>query len=384
MKPTSLISANSSEANVKSSILSSLMLKAFLIVYVLLGLFSAAFSFSDELDNMPERKQIKQAGQKVVADLLLRSDYMMYLTDDFKGIHYAEAAVAYGALKFSQAVKDEAALKALSKRYQVVPGTDKLLEAGHVDANVYGILPIQLHLSLQQPEKLTEGLVLADAQWQKPREDGMTGQTRYWIDDIWMVNSLQLQAYRASGKQIYLDRAALQTEAYLKKLQQTNGLFFHGPEAHFHWGRGNGWVAAGLAELLQDLPQSHARYRNISEAYFRMMEALLTYQAEDGMWRQLIDKPESWKESSATAMFAYAMQVGVKRGILPALEYSAAVSKAWDALNTYLTDAGRLREVCVGTGQSQDIQYYLQRPRTEGDFHGQAPFLWLATALLEN
>jgi rhamnogalacturonyl hydrolase YesR len=113
-----------------------------------------------------------------------------------------------------------------------------------------------------------------------------------------------------------------------------------------------------------------------------MMSALISYQANDGMWRQLVDKPEAWKESSSTAMFGYAMTVGVKQGILPAKAYARAYQKAWDALVERIDAAGRLEDVCVGTGQSQDVNYYLERPRTTGDFHGQAPLLWFAEALL--
>lgn len=309
---------------------------------------------------------------------------MMYVTDDFTGIHYAEAAVGYAALKFAATTHDKDLLAALAKRYQIVPGTENLLAAGHVDANVYGILPLELYLVRGDKQKLKVGLELADAQWNEPRKDGLSTQTRFWIDDVWMINSLQVQAWRATGETQYLDRAALQTEIYLRELQQDNGLFYHGKQAHFHWGRGNGWVAAGLAELLSELPRKHSRYRFILRRYTKMMDALLKYQAEDGMWRQLIDKPDSWKESSATAMFGFAIATGVERNILVGKKYSEAYQKAWEGLATYINAEGKLREVCVGTGQSQDINYYLQRPRTTGDLHGQAPLLWFAEALLEN
>ncbi|HEX7026646.1 MAG TPA: glycoside hydrolase family 88 protein [Gammaproteobacteria bacterium] len=317
-----------------------------------------------------------------INELLSRKHYMMYETYHFTGIHYAEAAMGYGALKFAKATHNSGLLKALSRRYRDVPGTGDLLSADHVDANVYGILPLELYLVDQDERKLKEGLALADAQWLKPRKDGLTRQTRYWIDDVWMINSLQVQAYRATADSKYLDRAAVQTEAYLRQLQQANGLFYHGKDAPFYWGRGNGWVAAGLAELLSELPRDHPRYEMIASGYKRMMKALLTYQADDGMWRQLIDKPESWKETSSTAMFGFSMATGVKQGILLDKKYSNAYKKAWAALVTYVDKDGKLHEVCVGTGQSRDIDYYLQRPRTAGDFHGQAPLLWFARIML--
>ena len=113
-----------------------------------------------------------------------------------------------------------------------------------------------------------------------------------------------------------------------------------------------------------------------------MMHALLQYQAEDGMWRQLIDKEASWKETSSTAMFGFAISLGVKEGLLSKEKFTPSYQKAWNSLVTYINEEGQITDVCVGTGQSQDIQYYLDRPKTTGDFHGQAPLLWLAYNLI--
>lgn len=212
--------------------------------------------------------------------------------------------------------------------------------------------------------------------------NGLTNQTRYWIDDVYMIGSLQVQAYRATKKEFYLERAALEVNAYLEKLQQPNGLFHHGENAPFYWGRGNGLVAVGLAEVLSEIPETNIYYDSILAGYKKMMYVLLKYQAEDGMWRQLIDKEKAWKETSSTAMFGYAMSVGVKNGLLPKKEFTQAYQKAWLALVNYLNDEGKMTNACSGTGQSTDIYYYLNRPTTEGDFHGQAPMLWFAFSLL--
>ena len=113
-----------------------------------------------------------------------------------------------------------------------------------------------------------------------------------------------------------------------------------------------------------------------------MMQTLVRYQSEDGMWRQLIDKEESFKETSSTGMFGFALTVGVKKGFLPDEPYHSAYIKAWNALTNYIDKDGKIREVCVGTGQSTDINFYLTRPRTIGDLHGQAPVLWFAYSLI--
>jgi rhamnogalacturonyl hydrolase YesR len=123
-----------------------------------------------------------------------------------------------------------------------------------------------------------------------------------------------------------------------------------------------------------------------------MMASLLKYQSGQGLWRQLIDRPESWPESSSTGMFAFAMVTGVKRGWLDPARYGPAARKAWIGLVQYLDSEGNVRDVCIGTSKAfqevgsdpeAQLKYYLDRPRSAGDLHGQAPILWTASALIQ-
>jgi rhamnogalacturonyl hydrolase YesR len=223
---------------------------------------------------------------------------------------------------------------------------------------------------------------MADAQWQNPTADGITAEARYWIDDMFMITALQVQAFRATGDAMYLDRAAITMSAYLGKLQQPNGLFYHGMDAPFYWSRGNGWVAAGMTELLRSLPTNDPQRARIMDGYRKMMAALLKFQGDDGLWRQLIDHPEAWPETSGTGMFAFAMVTGVKNGWLDGKTYGPAARKAWLGLVSHLDKKANVDEVCEGTGNGDSVKYYLNRARKTGDLHGQAPVLWTAAALL--
>jgi rhamnogalacturonyl hydrolase YesR len=313
--------------------------------------------------------------------LFSRADFMMYEVGEVRAVHYAEVAAAYGALRFAAATGDAALADQVATRHR------RMIEArlpnteNHVDANVYGVWPIELSLRSGDAALRSRGVALADNQWRETGPDGLSRQARYWIDDVWMIGALQIQAWRATRERRFLDRAALTARLYLTRLQQPNGLFHHGPDAPFFWGRGNGWVAAGLAEILSELPPDHPDHAAILAGYRRMMAALLAHQAEDGMWRQLVDRPESWKETSATAMFGFAMAVGTRRGLLTDPAYERAVGRAWNALADYVDTDGRLSQVCVGTGQSRDVAYYLGRPTVTGDLHGQAALLWFAAEL---
>jgi unsaturated rhamnogalacturonyl hydrolase len=199
---------------------------------------------------------------------------------------------------------------------------------------------------------------------------------------MYMLTILQLEAYRATGDRVYLDRDAKEMVAYLDKLQQPNGLFFHAPDVPFYWGRGDGWVAAGMAEMLRSLPVDHSLRPRILAGYRKMMASLLRYQGKDGMWHQLIDHAEAWPESSSSAMFTFAMVTGVKNGWLPAAEYGPAARRGWLAVAGYVDQNSDVTQVCEGTGKQNDFNYYMERKRRTGDFHGQAPVLWAATALL--
>src|SRR5579872_232957 len=201
---------------------------------------------------------------------------------------------------------------------------------------------------------------------------------------MYMLAMLQLQAYRATGDHIYLDRDAKEMVAYLDKLQQPNGLFYHAPDVPFFWGRGDGWFAAGMAEMLRDLPADHPQRARILEGYHLMMSALLKYQGKDGMWRELIDHDEAWPETSSSAMFTFAMITGVKNGWLDAATYGPAARRAWIAVVGYIDQNHDVTIVCEGTGKKNDLAYYLARHRRTGDFHGQAPVLWAASALLRS
>lgn len=314
-------------------------------------------------------------------------------------ITYPETCAWLGALRFAAATGDEALTRKLEERLIPIFGSERHLQPmpDHVDHTVFGSIPLQLY-SMNGNEIYGEmGLWYADSQWAMPRgkkgdeaarlqallDDGLSWQTRYWIDDMYMISAVQSRAYLATGDRRYIDRAARQMVRYLDKIQCDNGLFYHAPDAPFHWARGNGWMAAGMTELLNCLPDDNADRREILKAYRKMMATLKDYQRPDGLWGQLIDAPEAWSETSGSAMFAYAMISGLRHGWLPEKEYEPVVRKAWEALVGQLDENADIAGVCEGTNRSTDRDFYLNRRTLPGNMHGQAPMLWCATAFLE-
>lgn len=372
------------------------MSKPITIIHLFVFIFSICVSKSyaetNDFSHWPDQLSPQEIGRKAAANFI-KSPHMLYPTNNT--IHYAEVATWYGAISFAKSAQDKELLTQLTQRFDPFWSTERNLvpPANHVDFSVFGVIPLQLY-SLNGDVRLRNlGLGFADAQWDRPigsgpheahtKEFGLSNQTRYWIDDMYMITALQGSAYSATHNPQYLDRAAREMVVYLNRLQEKNGLFYHAPDAPVFWGRGNGWMAAGMTELLLRLPKQHPQRTTIFKSYQKMMASLLNHQSSTGLWRQLIDHPEFWDETSGSAMFAFAFAVGVKEGWLPEKTYGPALHKAWIALAQQVNANGELQEVCVGTGAKNDVTYYMDRPRTTGDFHGQAALLWVAAALID-
>lgn len=337
----------------------------------------------------PEGKSPAQVGKIVAENFLPRGHYQ-----DSEFFRYPDAIVWFGALKVARETGDNELTEKLVRRFDHYLANPKITrDRFHVDDAVLGVVPLELYRLARNPEYRKLGMRLADEQWLNPTPDGLTAQARYWVDDIYMIAAIQTAAYRVTNDSKYLDRAALTTTAYLTRLQKEDGLFWHAEDSPFVWGRGAGWYAAGMTEILKVLPPDHPHRGSVMAGYKKTMAALLKHQAPSGLWRQLVDKPETWEETSGSAMFAYSMVTGVKRGWLDQATYGPVARKAWLALANQLDPEGNLDQICVGTnkaakevGPELDVQYrfYLDRPRVAGDYHGQAPLLWTAAALLES
>ena len=333
--------------------------------------------------NWPAGASPREVGTRVAKNYLARQ--FEYQQGKRQYVIYPEVCAGYGSLTVAELTKNKELKNQLLQKFETLWSTEgqkHVSSQAHVDYRVFGVVPLQLYMQTSEQKFLDLGRGLADQQWGKTTPDGITAEARYWIDDMYMITAVQVQAYRATRDRKYIDRAATTMAAYLDKLQQPNGLFYHAPDSKFFWGRGDGWVAAGMAELLRSLPKKHPQRARVMEGYRKMMAALLKHQGADGLWRQLIDNPESWAETSSTGMFTFSMITGVKNGWLDAKVYGPAARKAWLGLVSQLDQDGNVKDVCVGTNKGFTVQYYLDRERRVGDLHGQAPLLWSASALL--
>lgn len=360
------------------------------ITFLLIG--NTKTNAQDYFKDFPKGASPQEVGKRVAENFVARK--LEFETNPRRRyVIYPEVIGWYGSLTVSQLIKDKDLKARLIQKFDPLFTTNshRVSPDAHVDYRVFGVVPLEIYMQTKEKKYLDLGRDLADKQWNKTTDDGITAEARYWIDDMYMITAVQVQAFRATGDTKYLDRAALTMTAYLDKLQEPNGLFYHAPDSPFYWGRGNGWQAAGIAELLRSLPAKHPKRSRIMQAYKLMMASLLKYQGEDGLWRQLIDKPESWAETSGTGMFTFAMITGVKNGWLDKKTYGPAARKAWLGLVSHIDKDANVTDVCVGTNKAfqevgpdlnTQLKFYMERPRRTGDLHGQSPILWSASALM--
>lgn len=310
--------------------------------------------------------------------------------------HYKDVCAWYGSLRIAALINDQNLLNSLIDKYGPALGTalsfirSSDTPNGEVDKNIFGIVPLEIYLNNNDNAYIPDGLSVADQQ-----ADHLGEHKRKAVDDMFMITCLQVQAYRASGKQKYLDTAAATIVEYLDDLQLTDGCFYQLPDNTVKWGRGNGWAAAGLTEIMKEVDPTHRHYPRILKGYKDLMTGLMSYQTESGLWRQILDDEDSgnWEETSGSAMFTFALVTGIKKGWIDEKIYAPIARKAWLALTDQLQPCGQLKKIsnwCYFTTRRAYLSEsgrLRERPDAgpmivTGDNHGQAPMLWAAAAFL--
>jgi len=203
-----------------------------------------------------------------------------------------------------------------------------------------------------------------------------------WIDDAYMSVPFLAQMGRLTGNRAYFDDAARQIIQMSARLQdERTGLYDHawfentsGYDPRFLWGRGAGWAVMATAELLSVLPEDHPDRARVLAIFQRAAKGVAELQSGTGMWHQLLDKTDSYLETSASAMFTFAIARGVNRGWLTPV-YAPVAQAGWQALATRVRADGRVEGICVGTTAAYDAVYYYNRPTDLGAMQGYGPVL---------
>lgn len=253
-----------------------------------------------------------------------------------------------------------------------------MIEAFNITGN-YKLLPV-----IQE---------IADAITQHIRRfsDGVFNRVEtMWADDLFMSCPFLARFARLTGDAGYADEVYRQVDGYWKRLwivdkRLLSHIFFvaDGVMSRIPWGRGNGWIALALTEILTILPSDETRWLRVMGMFQEQMRGILAHQDESGMWHQVLDRPDSYPETSCTAMFVICMARGVLNGWLEPIHYVSAIQKGWEALMKYSVDAiGDVYGVCLGSGCAREARYYLDLPTKKNDDHGTGIILMAAAELI--
>jgi rhamnogalacturonyl hydrolase YesR len=210
-----------------------------------------------------------------------------------------------------------------------------------------------------------------------------------WLDDDYMSVPALAQMGRFTGDPKYYDDAVKQVLHFGQILfVKEKGLYTHGlvegmqDHPHFFWGRANGWGAMATAELLSVLPEQHPGFAPVLAQFREHIRGLAAVQGVNGLWHQLLDRPETYEETSCSAMFVFAAARGINRGWLDAAAYGPMVSLGWNALAQKVNAKGQVEGTCVGTGLSWDPMLYAYRPTSPFAAHGYGPVLMAGSEMI--
>lgn len=203
-----------------------------------------------------------------------------------------------------------------------------------------------------------------------------------WLDDMYMAIPAIAQMGRYSGENRYYDEALKQVRLFANLMfVPEKNLFRHGwvesmqDHPSFHWGRANGWAILTLVEVLDAVPEGYPGRMEVVELLRRHISGLAACQSGEGFWHQLLDRNDSYHETSATAIFTYCIARSINEGWVDALAYGPIATLGWNAVATMINENGEVLNTCVGTGMGFDPAFYYYRPVHRYAAHGYGPVL---------
>jgi rhamnogalacturonyl hydrolase YesR len=210
-----------------------------------------------------------------------------------------------------------------------------------------------------------------------------------WLDDMYMSLPFIVRYGKLTNDDQYYRFAAKQIKQFNKYFYDKNvGLYYH---CYFdslkengvaHWGRANGWCIMAQVNVLSFLPKNHPERDTLLKIFRHQVIGLARYQSESGLWHQLLDKSDSYLETSCSAMFTYAIAKAVNEGWLD-IRFKTIALAGWEGLKTKIQSDGQVKDICEGTGISNDLVFYYKRPTPLNDIHGLGAVILAGTEILK-
>lgn len=212
-----------------------------------------------------------------------------------------------------------------------------------------------------------------------------------WLDDMFMgIPAVAFMGrYDKANSAAHYDEAVKQVRQFADRMfVKEKGLFRHGwvegmaDHPAYHWGRANGWALLTLCEVLDALPENHEGRAEVLGLLQAHVRGLAACQGKDGFWHQLLDRNDSYEETSATAIYVYCMAHAINKGWIDAMTYGPAVMLGWHAVASAVNESGQVEGVCVGTGMGFDPSFYYYRPVNVFAAHGYGPVIWAGAEMI--
>jgi unsaturated rhamnogalacturonyl hydrolase len=261
------------------------------------------------------------------------------------------SALYTGFIAAADALPDpayQAAMVDVGKKYNWTLGA----RLNHADDHVIGQMYLSLYLKLHDPKMMTPTKTQFDQLMTIP--DDPAKPVWSWCDALFMGPDTWAKLYKATGNKAYLE--------YIDREWWITSKLLYDPAQHLYfrdatfldkkekngqplfWSRGNGWVLAGLARVLQDMPADYPTRQKYVDQYQQMAKTIAALQGSDGLWRTgLLDQSSyALPEDSGSAFFVFAMAWGINHHLLDEKIYLPVVEKGWKGLIGHVYADGRL------------------------------------------
>ena len=218
---------------------------------------------------------------------------------------------------------------------------------------------------MQYPYRLPDGTFVRPGGWGAER-----GNSFLWGDDQFMALALLCRLARAGAPNAaaYLNVSVNNALTNSARAQNVAGLFPHGFNTQTNessccvWGRANGWIAMSLVELLHALPAAAPARPAVLGVFARLADGLARAQdATDGRWHQVLNESSTFLETSASAMFTFALATGVREGWLPRARFAAVAAAGWAGVTKAVRPDGAVDGICEGTPVLLTVAQYNAR-----------------------
>jgi len=210
-----------------------------------------------------------------------------------------------------------------------------------------------------------------------------------WLDDMFMSVPAITQMGKFTGEDRYYNEAVKQIFQFSDRMfVKEKGLFRHGwvesmqDHPSFYWGRANGWAILSLVETLDVLPVNHPQREAVLKLLSAHIRGLAACQSGEGFWHQLLDRNDSYLETSATAIYVYCIAHAINKGWIDPVAYGPVAQLGWHAVSTKINQKGEVEGTCVGTGMGFDPAYYYHRPVSVYAAHGYGPVIWAGAEMI--